>query len=157
MIRLCLLRWWRALNGLDLWYSGSLPSYPKLFSSLGKCATRGTRILPDLSLPINGTACGLMLLSLARGYLWKPGIRMKRPIFFLQPRRIPDLFLHRVLHGVSGCDGKNSQRRAMGKKAIQWPGKAEFLCSLPAAPLHPSNLPSDPSEPFSGEDTTPYI
>lgn len=53
--------------------------------------------------------------------------------------------------------GKNSQRRVMGKKAIQWPGKAEFLWSLPAVPLHPRNLRWDPSKPFFGEDTNLYI
>lgn len=39
----------------------------------------------------------------------------------------------------------------MGKKAIQWPGKAEFLWRLPAAPLHLRSLPSDTAVPFFGK------
>lgn len=117
---------------------------------------RDTRIPADLSPSLMELLVGRCCYPWQWGIFESKGLEWKGQYFFCN-QGASLIYFFRVLQGVSGCDGQNSQRRVIGKEGIQWPGKAGFLWSLPAVPLHPWNLPSDPSEAFFGEDTTLYI
>lgn len=145
MVRLC-SELWRGSH----WVSGFPLPKPRVIFLSWKSALRDTGIPADLSLLVNGATCGRCCYPWQRDIFGNQGLEWKASIFSVSKEH-PWFISHGVLHGVSGCDAKNSQRRVMGKKAIQWPGKAELQWRPPAASLHPRCLSRDLPEHFLGE------